>query len=331
MSSDELLVKAGRALRKLVEEWGAGRVRFQKEYQKELLREVLLFTAQQLENFTVPSLNCPYRRVFVLLPSNVPHIALQLLPLIASYRLETFFKLPSGERLFMKEFLRLLDEPSLQAGYLDREETARAAAGYDFLIGFGSSQLEEFLKNTGKPFRFFGPRFSFAYLQEGEELGPALEDGLSFDTEGCLSTRFIFVKGKVDMEHLYTLLQKAASKLPPQSSFNFELFDYYNRVNLYYADEYALTADAAVIKVRDFPEFFPPRTLFIVEVKGPEQVLEFLGERANSVQAVTTPSGRKEGAFEKTSASLFLPCGRSQFPPLGWMFEKGLSVENFFS
>ena len=67
-----------------------------------------------------------------------------------------------------------------------------------------------------------------------------------------------------------------------------------------------------------------------MEVKGPEQVLEFLGERANSVQAVTTPSGRKEEAFEKTSASLFLPCGRSQFPPLGWMFEKGLSVENFF-
>ena len=333
MCSGSLLIRASKALKELIKQLEKGNRISEKEYQRKLFKDVLTYTAKGLEEIRVPILSAPYKRVFVILPSNVPHIGIQLLPLLEAYRLEVFFKLPSREKLFMKNFLQLLRWEKFEADYLSYGETLKKIREYDFVVAFGSSAVERFLKAAGKPYRFFGPKFSFAFaerLSSGDLYG-IMADFLSFDTEGCLSTRFLFVKEEPELGMLEESLEKAAALYPPQNTFDVDLFYYYSRVNLYFSKKHLISDSEAVFFVERMPEYFPPRTLFLVKIDSMEDVVEFLGDAVESVQAITTSDGKAIPFFEsKTSVSLFLKFGRSQFPPIFWLFEKGVTLENFF-
>lgn len=301
-------------------------------YDLDLLRE--LFGDWRGKLFPTEERECPFHRVLVLLPSNVPMVLFQMAPLLLSYPNVTFtFKLSSGERELIPRFLGLWRDSRMEVLLSDRERTRDLAGGYDFLVGFGSSELEPFLRESGKPYRFFGPRFSLALLPEPDEdqLRGLFKDVLAFDTQGCLCPRFLFT-GDPSKLPLSRLWEEACRRRPPQKGYDPLLFRYSRAVLLLEGKGDWSCHDGGLFQVERIPSLFPPRTLFLVSETDPERVLTFLGESVSSVQGIVTPQGESHPLLGKeTSASLFSPPGGAQHPPSGWLFERGVTLENFFT
>ncbi len=302
-------------------------------YQFKLLSSILKYYETELGKIHPKKLKSKYKSVFIFLPSNIPIEFLQFMFLIYSYDLEIFFKLPSRDSGFIKSFFNLLNDNKIKAGYLTHEESIKKGKKYDFIIGSGSTELETVLKNLNRPYRFFGPKFSFAILEDKNEenIDNIIKDFLSFDTEGCLSTRFVFTVEDIGLDTIRDSIKRNKTDFYPQKSFKKEVFDYYNQINLFYSNESFIGECEAVFKIERMPEYFPQRTLFIKKVKNYDDILDFLEDSANSVQSITTAHGRNIDTFIKNSSvSIFLPFGKSQFPPVSWLFERGLNINNFF-
>jgi len=302
-------------------------------YQYELLSSILNYYENQFNEKEIDRLRSKYNSLFIFLPSNIPVEFIQFMLLIFSYDFKVFYKLPSRDNGFIKKFFDILKDEKIKAGFLEHKDSIKTAKNYDFIIGSGSVKLENVLKSLLKPYRFFGPKFSFAILKENSrrDMNNIIGDFLSFDTEGCLSTRYLFTFEDPDFINIKNSIEKLKLIYYPQKTFNRETFHYYNEINLYYSKRYILNKSEAVFEVDEIPEFFPQRTLFIKKIKKYEDIIKFLGDSIRSVQSITTKNGEKLEYFEKNSSvSIFLPYGKSQFPPINWSFEKGLNINNFF-
>jgi hypothetical protein len=304
-------------------------------YQYELLSSILNYYEYEFNKYIkeIGKLRSKYKSLFIFLPSNIPVEFLQFILLIFSYDFKVFFKLPSREKSFIKKFFNILKDKKIVADFLEHDISIKKAKKYDFIIGSGSVKLGNILKNLNRSYRFFGPKFSFAVLKENNPkyIDNIISDYLSFDTEGCLSTRFLFSFEQLDFNYIKNSVKNLKKLYYPQKTFNKNVFYYYNEINRYYSKKHILTETEAVFEVKDKPVFFPQRTLFIKQIKKYEDIIEFLGNSIYSVQSITTETGKNIKYLEEnSSASIFLPFGKSQFPPIEWMFEKGLNINNFF-
>ncbi len=323
MSSDKWTERLAEAALKIVREIERGRPVSSKGYQENVLKDILLYLSRQLLEFEPPHLSGP-RRVLVLLPANVPLIPFQMGPLLDAYGLEAVFKRPLAEEFFY----RLLGEFSgLKFVFFPHNELSRFAREFDFVVGFGAKGLGQVLSKLGVPFRFFGPRFSIGIVKDDPY--PFFLDALSFDGEGCLSPVILFAE-KWELKRACEIFKKAAGERPPQGSFNRFSFEYYTKYLTYYAEDFCLLSHEALFLVKEFPPLIPARTVLLKEAPGPEEVLNFLGERKEYIQAVISPSEERL-LLQRTSASLSLPPSRAHYPPLGWFFEKGVNLATFFS
>ncbi len=327
MFSGKLLEKGARAARKIALMIEKGEEVSDRGYQKKLLKEILLYTASELEKLKMDRFKGP-QKVFVFLPENVPVIPFQLLTLIETYSLEVLFKAPSSERLFYEI---LSKEMGLNFIWTDHEIALKKAKEFDFIIGFGEEGLGKILKNLGKPYRFFGPKFSIGVIngKNQDELNKVLLDSLSFDGEACLSPVFLFLRD-IELEVLWEMMGEASRKRPPQKSFNKYALQYAASFLLYYSKDFKINKDRALFLVDKFPKFIPQRTIFVVKANTQEEILNFLGDKAQKVQGIITMK-RPELLFSETSVSIVLPPGSSQFPSLTWFFRRGITMENFFS
>ncbi len=315
-------------------EFREGRIVSERKYQRKLIIESLKYFKEEIKKLKVKKYTTEYKSVFIILPANVATEFLEFIPLIISYDIDFFLKLPKRNRKFIGRFFDLLSLENVKAEYLSHEETIKRAKKFDFIVASGSSDLENILKEIGKPYQFFGPKFSFALMENynKKDIKNILKDFLSYDTEGCLSVRFLFIKTDLMLEDLNSLIDETSRDFYPQIDFDEKLFEYYNLVNLYYSQEYLLRKKEAIIKVNEFPLYFPQRTLFVFKYNSFTEIIDFLKESRNSVQAIITKDGKEIDFFKKnTSVSLFLPYGKAQFPPLGWFFERKLNVSNFFN
>ena len=323
MFSDDLLNISARAAGELAMMIKEGKKISDRGYQEELLREILLHLEHQLKAVEVKKRQGP-KRVFVFLPENVPVIPFQLVPLISSYELDVTFKAPSSE----KTFYEILGEKTgFKFVWISHGEAFRQASANEFVIGFGGKELGEKLKALGVPYRFFGPKFSLAFV-ESDDLYLVMEDALSFDGEACLAPVFIFME-EPDFELAWEALERASVRRPPQLSFNKDIFEYATSFLLYYSKSFRIGEDFALFYIDRFPHLIPQRTVFLLK-GSEEEAIRFLGERSDMVQAIITRRNPMV-LMERTSASLVLPPGRSQLPPLSWFFQKGLTLANFFS
>ncbi len=330
LNKKEKTLKALKLFRQRYEE---GKIVSSKKYQKKLVLESIEHFIKETKNYEVKELVSSYKKIFIILPANVPTEFFEFIPILLSYNAFFFFKLPKRNRIFIKSFFEILNFNNIKAEYLSHKKTLKEAKNFDFIIGSGSSGLEDFLKYLNKPYRYFGPKFSFAIMEKFSEkdLKSVVKDFLSFDTEGCLSVRFLFTKFDLDLKFLKEMIESIRKELYPQKDFDPYLFDYYNAVNHYYSKEGLILKREAVFKVNEFPKYFPQRTLFVKKYEKETEIIDFLEEAKNSVQAILNKDGSESDFFIKnTSVSLFLPSGRAQFPPLGWLFERGLKLDNFF-
>ncbi len=323
MSSGKWTKKLAEAAIKIVREIERGRPVSSKGYQGNVLKDILLYLSSHLSKFDAPRLSGP-RRVLVLLPANVPLIPFQMGPLLDAYGLEAVFKRPLTEDLFY----RLLGEFSgMKFVFFPHNELSSFAREFDFVVGFGGHGLGQTLAGLGVPFRFFGPRFSIGIVKDDPY--PFFLDALSFDGEGCLSPVVLFAE-KWELEKACQAFKKAAGERPPQESFNRFSFEYYVKFLSYYARDFCLLSHEALFLVKEFPPLIPARTVLLREAPDPEEVLDFLGERREYIQAVISRS-KEKFLLQNTSASLRLPPSRAHYPPLGWFFEKGVNLSNFFN
>lgn len=323
MSSGDILKIASRAAGEMALMLKEGKKISDRGYQGKLLMEVLLHLVAQLETFETTLRHGP-ENVFVFLPENVPVIPFQLVPLIATYRLKVVFKAPSSEKTFYKI---LGEKTGLKFLWISHREALDMANKADFVIGFGGGELGRVLKSLNVPHRFFGPKFSLAIVKE-RDLHSVMLDALSFDGEACLAPLFVFMD-EPNFELAWKALEKAATERLPQLSFNKEVFEYATSFLSYYSNFFRIGENFALFYTEKFPYFIPQRTVFLLK-GGEREALKFLGERADLVQAIITHS-RPQKLLERTTASLVLPPGRSQFPPLTWAFQKGVTLANFFT
>ncbi len=316
------------------EKYEKGEIISEKKYQKNLIIKSLIHFKSETEKLKLKKLSSHYKKIFIILPANVPTEFLEFIPIFLSYNSEFFIKLPLRNRFFVKKFFDILDLKNIKAEYLSHRETLKKIQDYDFIVASGSSELENIIHFSRKPYKFFGPKFTFAILERfsEENIERILEDFLSFDTEGCLSVRFIFTKFNISKKFLLKTLKKLRREYYPQRDFNKKLFQYYNAINMYYTKDYIITKTEAIMEVEKMPLYFPQRTLFIHKFKDYDEIINFLGIAKNSVQGIANEKGEKIKFFEdNTSVSIFFKYGNSQFPPLGWFFERGTTLLNFFS
>lgn len=324
MFSDELLKKASRAATEIARLIDRGERVSDRGYQREVLKEILLHISLELSKFVPEKLHGP-KRVLVFLPENVPIIPFQLLPIIVSYDLDIVFKAPASENLFYKI---LGEKTGLKFIWLSHCDAIEMAEKFDFILGFGGEELGEALKTVGKPYRFFGPRFSIGISENLHELSLLFEDALSFDGEACLAPIFIFTEN-FDFEVLWHELKNAAKFRPSQETFNKYVFEYATSFLVYYSENWRISENIALFQVKEFPKFVPQRTVFIINKTDEKEILNFLRDKKDIIQAIITTK-EVPLLMEKTSASITLPPGKSQLPPLTWFFQKGLNLHNFF-
>lgn len=304
------------------------------EYQRELLYMVLLHIADSYNGFPFPEKSGDVNSLFVFLPGNVPVVPLQVLPISIVYNLKIFFKLPHNEQLFFHNFRKLLSNQLdfIDGNYLSHDEALRRAGEYDFVFIFGGKTAYRIAEKLNKPVRIFGPRFSIGYINKldlTEEIAKKIAfDNLAFDTAGCLSLRFLFVQGRADISIFREAFKYISSRLQPQSNFDRDIFEYGTSVILMDSEQFIRGADWMVSKVKDIPTFWPPRTLFVMEVNSPEDALAILGDLRYNLQGAALGKMELKKYFNDTSVSYFSEFGKLQFPPSGWMFEKGVNINN---
>ncbi len=314
-----------RAALEMAEALGGGEEISSKGYQREVLREALFFLGEQLRRARVPRRKGP-GRIFVILPANVPLIPFQMAPLLEAYQVKAVFKRPAQEEKFYSILGNLT---GLEFISLSHEETIERAREFDFVVGFGGEGLGKALAGIKVPHRFFGPRFSIGIVKEGHSPFSYFLDALSFDGEGCLCPVILFSE-KWNFKEACNIFRDAVLKRPSQGSFNRLSHEYYTKFLSYYSREFCLFEDAGLFLLEEFPPLIPARSIILREARDQGEILNFLGEKASYLQAIISPSSEPY-LLERTSASLVLPPSKAQFPPLGWYFEKGVTLENFFS
>jgi len=322
-----------KSLDKFRKQYIKGNIVSTKKYQKSILSSILKYMITDLKKTPLPKLKTEFKDIFIFLPSNIPLTAFQLMPLIISYDLNAYFKLPSRDESFFPSFLDILNSKKITAKYLTHSQSIKTAKKFDFIIGAGKSKLFDILKSIGKPFKFFGPKFSVAILKKFQEndTKKIIKDFLSFDTEGCLSVRFLFTFERLDFKYLNSIIKKQSIEYHPQESFNPFAYEYYNNINIFYSNKSIKNKSEAIFSVNNLPEFYPQRTLFIKTVSSYEEIINFLSEANDSVQGIINKKGKPiQKLNENTSVSIFLSFGKSQFPPVDWLFEKNLNIKNFF-
>jgi len=304
------------------------------EYQRELLYRILMHTANVYKRFPFPEKTGEVNSLYVFVPGNVPIVPLQVLPVSIVYGLKTFFKLPHNERLFFHTFRKLLGDQFnfIEGDYLPHDEALKKAQEYDFVLIFGGRRAYKIAERINKPSRVFGPRFSIGYINTSEldeQIAQKIAfDNLAFDTAGCLSLRFLFVRGRIDLNILKPGFEYMSSTLKPQSNFDRDIFEYGASVIIMDLVGYIQGEDWIVAKVTGIPEFWPPRTLFVIEIDSPEDALAILGNLKYNLQGTALDNVEFKKYFEDTSASYFSKFGELQFPEPGWMFEKGVDINN---
>ncbi len=304
------------------------------EYNFNLIIKIVENFTKSFKTIRIQNLKTEYKKILILLPKNIPVIPLQLFPLRIAYGdSEFFFKLPK-KRFKTEELIinHLYGKDRVLKG-LTHKKLSSIVKNFDFIIAFGSLNLFSALNLWGKPFKFFGPKFSVGYIENLNEPSTSeriAEDFLSFDTEGCLSLRLLFVK-KLNEEILKKSLIKKAKEIPPQKYFNKELFYYYSNV-LMIKERGKIFKNFSYFLTSSFPEYFPQRTLFIVKIERKNDLVDFLSDKINSVQGFLYDSEEDYNFFkDKFKNSIFLKFGNSQFPETGWFFDKRSSLENFFN
>lgn len=329
-----LLDEASRAVQEFARKVKNGDRVGEIEYQRELLYRVLMHTADGYRRFPFPEKRGQVNSLFVFVPGNVPIVPLQVLPVSIVYNLKTFFKLPHNERLFFHTFRKLLGEQFnfIEGNYLPHDEALKKAQEYDFVFIFGGRGAYKIREEINKPSRIFGPRFSIGYINtkdlDGEIAEKIAFDNLAFDTAGCLSLRLLFVQGRVNLNLFKEAFEYMSSILQAQSNFDRDLFEYGTSVVLMNSEEYLQGTDWMVSKVRNIPTFWPPRTLFVMEVSSPEDALAILGNLKYNLQGIALNNVEFKKYFDDTSISYFSKFGELQFPQAGWMFEKGVNINN---
>jgi len=329
-----LLDEAGRAVQEFARRVKNGDRVGEIEYQRELLYRILMHTADGYRRFPFPEKTGEVNSLFVFVPGNVPIVPLQVLPVSIVYNLKTFFKLPHNERLFFHTFRKLLGDQFnfVEGNYLPHDEALKKAQEYDFVLIFGGRGAYKIAERINKPSRVFGPRFSIGYINASELDEEITEkvafDNLAFDTAGCLSIRFLFAHGRMNLNILKRGFEYISAKLQPQSNFDRDIFEYGASVIIMNSREYIRGEDWIVAKVTSIPEFWPPRTLFVMEVGSPEDALAILGNLKYNLQGIALNNVEFKKYFEGTSVSYFSKFGELQFPQAGWMFEKGVDINN---
>lgn len=330
-----LLDKYLKALKEFFQDYSAGKIPSDVKYQDVLISNILQGCIKCVENFKIRS-SCVVgpEKVFVILPGNVPVVIFQIFPilLIRGVR-EVFFKFPLRERSFPGSFLsyvtrNLKNEMEVGGAYLTHEESFRKITGYDFVIAFGGGEFQRALTEVSKPYRFFGPKFSFGVLwnqPDGVTLEKIAFDVLSFDTRGCLSMRYLFTSQKLDEELLLHAFSKVSKLLPPESDFDIEIAEYEVLKNSLDAVRILKGRDFFILLSNRLIEISSLRTLVIVNIDNAEELDSLISPYRNNIQGIAS-----DGYYpEFTSASHIAVFGNLQFPPCGWYFEKGVTLDNF--
>ncbi len=307
----------------------------EKEYNYSLVKKIVEKYYESFKRLKLRRKKNIFNKILVILPKNVPVVPLQLSPIIFSYPdSHFFFKLPKKRWKTSALIIKtLFNIEYVDYSPLSHKETEKLLKEFDFIVASGSNELIPILKSSSKPYRFFGPKFTVGFLSESKNekiLKNAFYDFLSFDTEGCLSLRFLFLKDYYT-KIFHSILEEVSNTLKPQKFFNKELYNYYTKAYLVF-NEGIYTKNSSIIDTKTFPSKFPQRVLFVVKIKKREDVYKFLKPKINSIQGFLYDNEKDFNYFSKIFKNqIFLQFGNSQFPPAGWLFEKNLSIDNFFN
>jgi len=336
-----------RVVRSLLDSYREGLKGFAEDYAKGLVKSDVIYQKKFLEEILAHSISCidffkkvedeirGPRRVFVILPGNVPVTIFQILPiLLISGVEEVFFKYPRVEKTFYQELLTHLNfalkgSISLRGEYLSHSETLEALKEWDFVIAYGGEELVGVLNSLNKPARIFGPKFSIGILEEKPEkeiFQGIARDNLSFDTRGCLSLRFLFTFQELDFEGLMEEMEKVGRELPPQSNFNLDATSYeveslaLDAVRVYRGHNFFVIYTDKLLGIS------ASRVLVVIKVNSKEHLKDLIWDYRDKIQGVAS----LDYFPDFTSASFFAKFGQLQFPPCGWFFEKGVDLKNFW-
>lgn len=318
------------------ERWLKGEIRSDIIYQENLMGALLDHYIACLD-FYYPlalKINGP-KKVFVILPGNVPVTIFQLIPgLIISGVEEVFFKQPSIEKSFYNQVIPLANiflRPymTLSTAYLTHEESLALLKNYDFVIGYGGAALGDFLNFMGKPYRFFGPKLSIGILKgvpTGDILKGIAFDNLAFDTRGCLSLRYLFTFEPIEIKDILNIMELVSVELPPQSNFDYSIAEYEVLKSSFMAEEVLKGRNFFVVYSKNVLEISAPRTLNIVRVDSQKELESQIFNIKDYIQGIAV----KDVYPEFVSASYFAVFGKLQFTPCDWCFEEGVKWENFW-
>jgi len=331
-----LLDKYSLGLSDFFEKFKKGKVISRIQYQRELLASLIEHYIRCLDFFK--NLNeYPQgpEKVFVFLPSNVPVVPFQLLPLLlVSGVKEVFFKYPRRENLFYDSLFYVLnthlkENLKVEGAYLQHTEALERAKNYHFVIGFGGENLRLAFEAIKVPGRFFGPKFSVGILKEGytsEMLGGIAWDNLAFDTKGCLSLSVLFTFDRDIREGLYHAFEKVSEILTPESDFRFDETEYEVYRNFQYFNAVRRGKDYFLVFSENFVPFSAPRVLQVIEVSSMDEIEDFIKKYNPYLQGIATNTQ----FLPKNNASMITSFGELQFTPCSWFFEKGVDYKNFW-
>ncbi len=318
------------------EDFEKGLVKSDVIYQKELLSRLFEHYLGCIEYYEeIKTFPKGPEKVFVFLPSNVPLVIFEVMPLLlVSGVKEVFFKFSSREKTFIYEFIKRLREKisgliHIDGEYLSHEESLVKVREYDFLMGFGSEKLGGVISKLGKHYRFFGPKFSIGIFkgQDSNEIFEKIAwDNLSFDTRGCLSLRVLFSIAEVVEEDLISAFEKVSHILPPESDFRRDEAEYEVLRNFERARFIFRGRDYFIVFSEGFIELNSLRTLLVVNVPSVESVYDIIKPYGSFIQGVAVDF---EG-FNMESASLITEFSKLQFPTCHWLFEQGVTLKNFW-
>ncbi|MBP7703155.1 MAG: hypothetical protein KA126_04630 [Candidatus Hydrothermae bacterium] len=325
-----------RALEEFFIDYQNGKVPSDISYQKLLIEQILQKCIEcTCEIGSKGSFVKGPEKVFVFLPGNVPVVMFQIMPvLLLSGVRDVFFKFSSKEGKFQECFIGYLkrhfkDCLQVSGDFLSHEESLSVAKQYDFIIGFGGEELGQKLGLLGKPYRFFGPKFSIGILWSEPSIS-ALEniafDNLSFDTRGCLSMKFLLTPWEGFEDQLFTCFSVTSRELFPMSDFDMDQSEYEVLRHSLEVQRIVKGGDFFLLFADKLVEIDAARTLVVVKFKDVSELESIIYPYKDFIQGIAT-----DGYYPSfTSCSYVAKFGELQFPPCGWYFENGIILDNFW-
>lgn len=279
----------------------------------------------------------PYKSLYVFLPGNVPMVFFEVLPISIIFSLKTFFKYPHTEKKLYDTFIDHINQkfpallPFFNGAYLNHEDAVTKINEFDFTFFFGSHNLIPLLQKTKRPFRFFGPGFSIgiAFNQVKRDI---IKDVLYFDQQGCLSMRFLFYKSPQIKKEVISIFKKYSSNIPPTSQFHQDRFLYRLLSASIYGNIIFKHSNSAIIEVHTKflpPIKFPSRTLVLKKINEEQDIIDFLKDRIQYLQAIATDEPLRLNLL-RSQASFITHFGRLQYQPYNFFFKKKISISNIF-